>query len=130
MSSHKSKTFNFGSKRSQSMNTSKPISTSPSDTLKTKRSQFAMLASLPFRYAFSNNSNNWMKQTSLHHPSDTGAYQPSNLIRNSIDESTSEVGISEENLIKQPSFSSSDIDDYKPHVSHYEDSHHEFNVYF
>ena len=38
----------------------------------------------------------------------------SNLIRNSIDESTSEVGVSEENLAKQPSFSSSDIDDYKP----------------
>lgn len=128
--SHKSKTFNFGSKRSQSISTSKPMmSSSASETLKTKRSQFAMLASLPFRYAFSNNSNNWMKQTSLQNSSDTCGYQSSNLIRSSIDESTSEVGISEENLIKQPSFCSSDIEDYKPHASHYEDSHNEFNIY-
>ncbi len=117
MSSQKPRAFSFGSKRSQSISTSKPASPSPSDTLKTKRSQFAMLASLPFRYAFTNSM--LIKQTSLIHSSDVTniqqhTYQSSNLIKNSIDESTSEVGVSEENLIKQPSFSSSDIDDYKP----------------
>lgn len=116
MSSQKSKTFNFVSKRSQSISTSKPVSPSPMDQLKTKRSQFAMLASLPFRYAFTNSSSMLMKQTSMIQTSDIHqhTYLSSNLVRNSIDESTSEVGISEENLIKQPSFSSSDIDDYKP----------------
>ena len=117
MSSQKSRAFSFGSKRSQSICTSKPASPSPSDTLKTKRSQFAMLASLPFRYAFTNRM--LIKQSSLIHSSDVTSihhhtYQSSNLIKNSIDESTSEVGVSEENLAKQPSFSSSDIDDYKP----------------
>jgi hypothetical protein len=119
MSSQKSKAFSFGSKRSQSISTSKPASPSPGDTLKTKRSQFAMLASLPFRYAFTNSSNMLIKQSSMINSTDVKSiqqhtYQSSNLIKNSIDESASEVGVSEENLVKQPSFSSCDIDDYKP----------------
>lgn len=46
-----------------------------------------------------------------------GGYQTTNLIRSSIDESNSEVGVSEENLAKQPSFSSSDIEDYSKPIS-------------
>ena len=113
-SKQSSKAFAFGSKRSVSISTSKPVTTSASEHLKTKRSQFAMLASLPFRYAFNNSM--LIKQNSLNqaHPSESLYPPSSNLIKSSIDESTSEVGISEENLTKQPSFGSSDIEDYKP----------------
>lgn len=111
--SSKSKAFQFGSKRSQSLSTSSKLTAqSAAEHLKTKRSQFAMLASLPFRYAFTNNSL-LIKQNS----NENGGYQSTNLIRSSIDESNSEVGVSEENLAKQPSFSSSDIEDYNKPIS-------------
>lgn len=112
--SSKSKAFQFGSKRSQSLSTSSKLTAqSAAEHLKTKRSQFAMLASLPFRYAFTNNM--LIKQNS--NENSNGGYQTTNLIRSSIDESNSEVGVSEENLAKQPSFSSSDIEDYSKPIS-------------
>ena len=115
--SSKSKSFQFGSKRSQSLSTSKPGPQTAAEHLKTKRSQFALLASLPFRYAFTNNSF-LLKQHSSDNSPPSGCYQAASLlVRGSVDESNSEVGASEENLTKQPSASSSDIDDYTKPIS-------------
>ena len=129
MSSVKSKAFNFGNKRSASISTSKADQAALND-VKTKRSQFSMLSSFTFRNAFSGNSNVLMKQSSNPSPDTseslmddvTESYKTKLLLRqnssNYCDEFTSEVEISEENLIDKegsanPYLSSSDLDEFK-----------------